>query len=57
MPPVGASGFLLKDVEPDRLIDAVRRTHAGESLFAPTIPTRLVEHYLTRATPEPKLPS
>ncbi|NGY61590.1 response regulator transcription factor [Lentzea sp. NEAU-D13] len=45
----GASGFLLKDTEPDDLIDAVRRTHAGESLFAPTVLTHLVEHYL--ATP------
>ncbi|MCR3753777.1 response regulator [Lentzea californiensis] len=45
----GASGFLLKDTEPDELIAAVRRTHAGESLFAPAVLTHLVEHYL--ATP------
>jgi len=44
----GASGFLLKDTEPDLLVDAVRRTHRGESLFAPAILTRLVEHYLTK---------
>lgn len=42
----GAGGFLLKDTEPDRLIDAVRRTHAGESLFAPSVLTRLVEHFV-----------
>ncbi|MFF1817525.1 response regulator [Kribbella sp. NPDC058245] len=48
----GASGFLLKDAEPDRLVDAVRRTHAGESLFAPSILTRLVEHYLGRSMPQ-----
>ncbi|MBN8882405.1 MAG: response regulator transcription factor [Salana multivorans] len=42
----GASGFLLKDSEPELLVDAVRRTHAGESLFAPSILTRLVAHYL-----------
>jgi DNA-binding NarL/FixJ family response regulator len=48
----GASGFLLKDAEPERLVDAVRRTHAGESLFAPSIPTRLVEHYLGRSMPQ-----
>ncbi|TWD73404.1 LuxR family two component transcriptional regulator [Kribbella amoyensis] len=46
----GASGFLLKDAEPDQLLDAVRRTHRGESLFAPRIVTRLVEHYLDRPT-------
>lgn len=44
----GASGFLLKDAHPQQLLDAIRRTHAGESLFAPAILTRLVEHYLTR---------
>lgn len=45
----GASGFLLKDARPDQLTDAVRRTHAGESLFAPTILGRLVGHYLDRS--------
>ncbi|SDG74686.1 DNA-binding response regulator, NarL/FixJ family, contains REC and HTH domains [Sinosporangium album] len=51
----GAAGFLLKDAHPDELIAAIRRTHAGEALFAPSILTRLVEHYLstsgTRAAP------
>lgn len=47
----GASGFLLKDAAPAELTEAVRRTHAGESLFAPRILSRLVEHYLER--PEP----
>jgi DNA-binding NarL/FixJ family response regulator len=42
----GASGFLLKDAEPAQLIDAIRRTHAGESLFAPSILTRLISHYV-----------
>ncbi|PZG21292.1 DNA-binding response regulator, partial [Micromonospora craterilacus] len=42
----GARGFLLKDAHPDQLLDAIRRTHAGESLFAPSILTRLVTHYL-----------
>lgn len=44
----GASGFLLKDAGPDQLTDAIRRTHVGESLFAPSILARLVEHYLDR---------
>ncbi|WP_423465016.1 response regulator [Promicromonospora sp. MS192] len=47
----GASGFLLKDAEPERLVDAVRRTRAGESLFAPSILQRLVAHYLDRPGP------
>lgn len=44
----GASGFLLKDAHPEQLLDAIRRTHAGESLFAPTIVRRLVDHYVER---------
>lgn len=44
----GASGFLLKDAHPAQLLDAIRRTRAGESFFAPAILTRLVEHYVTR---------
>jgi DNA-binding NarL/FixJ family response regulator len=42
----GASGFLLKDAHPTVLLDAIRRIHTGEALFAPTILTRLVEHYI-----------
>lgn len=49
----GASGFLLKDAEPATLVDAVRRTHAGESLFAPSILTRIVGHYLDRPSSRP----
>lgn len=43
----GAAGFLLKDARPEDLITAIRRTHAGESLFAPSILTRLIDHYVT----------
>ncbi len=42
-----ASGFLLKDTRPEELVEAIRRTHAGESLFAPSILTQIVEHYVT----------
>ncbi|NYD98894.1 DNA-binding NarL/FixJ family response regulator [Kineosphaera limosa] len=42
----GASGFLLKDAQPAALTQAIMRTHAGESLFAPAILARLVEHYV-----------
>lgn len=54
----GASGFLLKDAEPARLVDAMLRTHAGESLFAPAILTRLIGHYLDRpANARPRRPA
>jgi DNA-binding NarL/FixJ family response regulator len=42
----GASGFLLKDVERERLVEAVHTVAAGESLFAPTVVRRLVDHYV-----------
>lgn len=42
----GASGFLLKDARPDQLVDAVHRSCDGESLFAPAILARLVEHFV-----------
>ena len=31
----GASGFLLKDVQPELLVAGIRAVHAGESLLAP----------------------
>jgi len=44
----GASGFLLKDVGRERLVEAVRTVAAGESLFAPSVLRRLVDHYVGR---------
>jgi DNA-binding NarL/FixJ family response regulator len=42
----GASGFLLKSVEPADLAHAVRVVAAGEALLAPTITRRLLERFL-----------
>jgi DNA-binding NarL/FixJ family response regulator len=47
----GASGFLLKDVPPERLADAVRVVAAGDSLLAPAITQRLIEEYVRRPPP------
>jgi DNA-binding NarL/FixJ family response regulator len=47
----GASGFLLKDVRPEQLAEAVRVVAAGDTLLAPTITRRLVEQYLHRPRP------
>ena len=41
----GASGFLLKDVRPEQLINAVRQVIAGDALLAPSITRRLVERF------------
>jgi DNA-binding NarL/FixJ family response regulator len=42
----GASGFLLKDVEPELLVAGIRAVHAGESLLAPTVTRRMIEIFL-----------
>jgi DNA-binding NarL/FixJ family response regulator len=41
----GASGFLLKDVQPAQLVDAVRVVSAGEALLAPTVTRRLLDRF------------
>jgi DNA-binding NarL/FixJ family response regulator len=42
----GASGFLLKGVEPPVLIDAVRTVADGEALLEPSATRRLIEAYV-----------
>jgi DNA-binding NarL/FixJ family response regulator len=41
----GASGFLLKDVHPPQLVDAVRVVAAGDALLAPSVTRRLLERF------------
>jgi DNA-binding NarL/FixJ family response regulator len=47
----GASGFLLKDVRPEQLADAVRTVARGDALLAPTITRRLIEEFVRRPPP------
>jgi DNA-binding NarL/FixJ family response regulator len=44
----GASGFLLKDVQPELLVAGIRAVHSGESLLAPTVTRRMIESFLGR---------
>ncbi|POX54284.1 DNA-binding response regulator [Streptomyces sp. Ru71] len=44
----GASGFLLKDSGPERLLAAVRAVEGGDALFAPSVTRRLVEAFASR---------
>jgi DNA-binding NarL/FixJ family response regulator len=41
----GASGFLLKDVRPETLFEAVRVVAAGDALLAPTVTRRLIAEF------------
>ncbi|MDX8146971.1 response regulator transcription factor [Lentzea sp. BCCO 10_0061] len=41
----GASGFLLKDTDPEDLVAAVRVIAAGEALLAPTVTKRLIREF------------
>jgi DNA-binding NarL/FixJ family response regulator len=47
----GASGFLLKDVTPEQLVNSVRTVQAGDALLAPSITRRLVERFAPRTAP------
>ena len=46
----GASGFLLKDVPAEQLIEGIRVVAAGEALLAPSVTRRLIEDF-SRARP------
>jgi len=43
----GASGFLLKDVTPAKLIEAIRVVASGDALLAPSVTRRLLERFAT----------
>jgi DNA-binding NarL/FixJ family response regulator len=51
----GASGFLLKDIDPSDLLTAVRVAAAGEALLAPRLTRRLIEAFIEqeRSAPVP----
>jgi len=44
----GAAGYLLKDVEPQELVRAIRTVHGGESLLHPAVAARLMEDVAAR---------
>ena len=43
----GASGFLLKDIQPELLVAGIHAVHAGESLLAPTVTRRMIASFLS----------
>jgi DNA-binding NarL/FixJ family response regulator len=50
----GATGFLLKDAPPERLVAFVRSAAAGDALLDPTITRRLIERYVRPHRGDPR---
>ena len=49
----GAAGFLLKDADPQTLVDAVHRVRAGDSLLDPAVTGRIISTYVELARNAP----
>jgi DNA-binding NarL/FixJ family response regulator len=50
----GASGFLLKDVPPEDLVEAIRVVAAGDALIAPSVTRRLLDRFAKLSPPVEK---
>ncbi|HLS15884.1 MAG TPA: response regulator transcription factor, partial [Beutenbergiaceae bacterium] len=53
----GASGFLLKDAEPEHMLEAIRTVHRGDAVIAPSSTRRLLGHLATVLPDEQKAPA
>ncbi|MBN9240682.1 MAG: DNA-binding response regulator [Micrococcales bacterium 70-64] len=49
----GASGFILKDADPELLLASIRAVHSGSSVIAASATRELFEHFGQQATVEP----
>ncbi|WP_433309513.1 response regulator [Micromonospora sp. CA-269861] len=47
----GAAGFLVKDIEPEDFLHAVRVAARGDALLAPSITRKLINRYVTEPLP------
>ncbi|MCC2030205.1 response regulator [Microbacterium tenebrionis] len=50
----GASGFLLKDAEPEFLLAAIRTVHSGSSVIAASATRELFAHFTPQTRPVPE---
>lgn len=53
----GASGFLLKNADPDDLVEAVRAVAGGHALLAPEATLRVIRALTAEASPAPPEPA
>ena len=51
---VGVNGYLPKDVSKETLIDAIRKVHAGEKYFSPTVMNIVFEQFYQQESDEKK---
>ncbi len=51
----GAAGYLLKEAQPQELLDAVRRVHRGEGLLHPSVAAKVMRELAERREKEPAL--
>lgn len=47
----GAAGFLVKDIEPEDFLHAIRVAARGDALLAPSITRKLINRYVTQPLP------
>ncbi|GGR73323.1 DNA-binding NarL/FixJ family response regulator [Nocardioides luteus] len=47
----GAAGFLVKDVQPEDFVQAVRVAARGDALLAPSVTRTLIDHYVSQPSP------
>ncbi|WP_175408192.1 response regulator transcription factor [Streptomyces sp. TRM64462] len=53
----GASGFLLKDAEPDEVLSGIRAVAGGDAVVAPRLTRRLLDAYVQHLPPHPDAPA
>ena len=49
----GASGFLVKDAQPEELLSGIRAVASGDAVVAPSLTRRLLDTYLHHLPPSP----
>ncbi|MEX0170514.1 response regulator [Streptomyces sp. LMG1-1-1.1] len=49
----GASGFLVKDAQPEELLAGIRAVAAGDAVVAPSLTRRLLDAYIHHLPPSP----
>jgi DNA-binding NarL/FixJ family response regulator len=53
----GASGFVLKDIPPEQLVDGIRAVARGDALLSPSVTRKLIEEFARRPDPPSATPS